>query len=262
MNLFQPLPGIERVSPVKACGLDVESTQGLSGRPYNPSRTLSKPHIQPRGRTPSTAAGGPPPSKREVLGFRRSKPAALPSIGYRVFAVAPMTLRAPSRNIVVITVTGAAIYETGAQCAPLRGTAMKPSVANASNRCNDAAQRCKRISPLRFLPRCRGAHCAPADILPTFDFPIPYLPPRGRGTARRRWKEFVPLTRLRKTGESSSADDGTRSARPRGLGGDFDLPRSKVATRFAPFRLGYSASLSRQQGALGFDPPLNPLGTP
>ena len=58
-----------------------------------------------RPRTPSTArgllpppAGGPPPSKREVLGFRRSKPAALPSIGYRGFAVAPITLRAPSRS--------------------------------------------------------------------------------------------------------------------------------------------------------------------
>ena len=127
--------------------------------------------------------GGPPPSKREVLGFRRSKPAALPSNQPKGFPVAPKTLRAPSRNIVVITVTGAAIYETGAQCAPLRGTAMQPSVANASNRCNDAAQRCKRISSLRFLPRCRGAHCAPADILPTFDFPIPYLPPRGRETA-------------------------------------------------------------------------------
>ena len=95
------------------------------------------------------------------------------SIGYRGFAVAPITLRASSRNIVVITVTGAAIYETGAQCAPLRGTAMQPSVANASNRCNDAAQRCKRISPLRFLPRCRGAHRAPADILQTFDFSSP-----------------------------------------------------------------------------------------
>ena len=50
---------------------------------------------------------------------------------------------------------------------------MQPSVANASNRCNDAAQRCKRISPLRFLPRCRGAHRAPADILQTFDFSSP-----------------------------------------------------------------------------------------
>ena len=36
-------------------------------------------------------------------------------------------------------------------------------------------------------------------------------------------------------GELSSADDGTRSARPRGLGGDFDLPRSKVATGVLPF---------------------------
>ena len=44
-------------------------------------------------------AGGPPPSKREGLGFCRSKPAALPSIGYRGFAVAPMTLRASSRSL-------------------------------------------------------------------------------------------------------------------------------------------------------------------
>ena len=48
--------------------------------------------------------GGPPPSRREVWGFRRSRPPALPSIAYRGFAVAPITLRAPSRNIVVITV--------------------------------------------------------------------------------------------------------------------------------------------------------------
>ena len=31
-------------------------------------------------------------------GFRRSRPAALPSIAYRGFAVAPITLRAPSRS--------------------------------------------------------------------------------------------------------------------------------------------------------------------
>ena len=42
--------------------------------------------------------GGPPPSRREVLGVRRSRPAALPSIGYRGFAVAPITLRAPSQS--------------------------------------------------------------------------------------------------------------------------------------------------------------------
>ena len=45
------------------------------------------------------SADGPPPSKREVLGFRRSMPAALPSIAYRGFAVAPITLRAPSRSL-------------------------------------------------------------------------------------------------------------------------------------------------------------------
>ena len=33
-------------------------------------------------------------------GLRRSRPSALPSIAYRGFAVAPMTLRAPSRNLV------------------------------------------------------------------------------------------------------------------------------------------------------------------
>ena len=48
--------------------------------------------------------GGPPPSKREVWGVRRSRPLALPSIAYRGFAVAPITLRAPSRNVVVITI--------------------------------------------------------------------------------------------------------------------------------------------------------------
>ena len=32
MNLFQPLPGIERVSPVKACGLDRRSPRPPSSR--------------------------------------------------------------------------------------------------------------------------------------------------------------------------------------------------------------------------------------
>ena len=54
-----------------------------------------------RGERLPPPAGGPPPSEREVLGFRRSKPAALPSIGYRGFAVAPMTLRAPLRGTAV-----------------------------------------------------------------------------------------------------------------------------------------------------------------
>ena len=53
-----------------------------------------------RLRTPSTASGRSPSLDEGGLGFRRSRPTALPSIGYRGFAVAPMTLRAPSRNLV------------------------------------------------------------------------------------------------------------------------------------------------------------------
>ena len=49
--------------------------------------------------------GGPPPSRREVWGLRRSRPPALPSIEYRGFAVAPITLRAPSRRIVITSGT-------------------------------------------------------------------------------------------------------------------------------------------------------------
>ena len=56
------------------------------------------------GLTPSTACGRSPSLEEGGLGVRRSRPTALPSIGYRGFAVAPITLRAPSRNVVVITV--------------------------------------------------------------------------------------------------------------------------------------------------------------
>ena len=38
---------------------------------------------------------------REVWELRRSRPPALPSIGYRGFAVAPITLRAPARRVVI-----------------------------------------------------------------------------------------------------------------------------------------------------------------
>ena len=61
------------------------------------------------------------------LGFRRSKPAALPSIGYRGFAVAPKPLRAPSRRVVVIT-------------SGTNGRAMR-----APTGYGDAAVGCKRI---------------------------------------------------------------------------------------------------------------------
>ena len=119
---------------------------------------------------------------------------------------------------------------TGAQCAPLRGTAMQPSVANASNCCNDAAQRCKRISPLRFLPRCRGAHRAPVDIPQTLDFPIP-IPPSSREGDRpqavegvsRRWKEFAGGGRRKKPrweGFSSRRGFFVSWAATRGIGGE------------------------------------------
>ena len=100
-------------------------------------RALSKPRIQPRvqGRNPARfnggygvprgfkgeksksppnplglaervysfhrPRGGPPPSRREVWGLRRSRSSALTSIAYRGFAVAPITLRAPSRKVVI-----------------------------------------------------------------------------------------------------------------------------------------------------------------
>ena len=106
----------------------------------------------------------PLPRRGRSGGFAGQGLPALPSIGYRGFAVAPMTLRAP-----------------------LRGTAVQPTVANTSDRCNDATQRCKCISQLQFS----------ADILPTFDFP-PQRPPSSREgdrrsggrSKRRRWKEL------------------------------------------------------------------------
>ena len=122
--------------------------------------------LPPLRRSPSLEEGG--------LGFRRSRPPALPSIAYRGFAVAPITLRAPSRRVVVIT-------------SGTNGRAMR-----APTGYGDAAQRCKRISPLRFLPRCRGAHRAPADILQTFDFSSPKTslfegggPPAGGGRSKQ-----------------------------------------------------------------------------
>ena len=94
------------------------------------------------------------------------------------------------------------------------------------------------------MPDARGACRAyDWDLIQSPPAP-PDLPPRGRGTARRRWKEFVPLTRLRKTGESSSADDGTRSARPRGLGGDFEfLPLKSPRNPITPIETSRVATL-------------------
>ena len=129
-----------------------------------------------RLRTPSTVRGLLPPPRAvplprrgRSLGFRRSKPAALPSIAYRGFAVAPITLRASSRSL---------LYNPGDE----RARNARPyggQRCNRCNRCNDATQRCKCISPFRFPPRCRGAHRAPADIIQTFDF-SPQRPPSSR----------------------------------------------------------------------------------
>ena len=93
--------------------------------------------LPPLRRSPSLEEGG-------LWGFRRSRPPALPSIEYRGFAVAPITLRAPARRVVITSgINGRAMR------APT-GAAVQPTVANASNRCNDATQRCKRISQLQF----------------------------------------------------------------------------------------------------------------
>ena len=99
------------------------------------------------------------------------------------------------------------------------------------------------------------------DLIQSFPAP-PDLPPRGRGTSRRRWKEFVTITGLRGIAtmrcicicelhccrlgnvESSSADDGTRSARPRGLGGDFEfLPLKSPRNPITPFETSRVSTL-------------------
>ena len=112
--------------------------------------------------------GGPPPSRREVWGLRRSRPAALPSIAYRGFAVAPYD---PSR------VLSKGCYNIGDKRARnarpyrvrrcnrrlqmhLTVAMMQPSVANASHSCN-------------FRRHSTNSR-----------FPLPKdLPLRGRGTA-------------------------------------------------------------------------------
>ena len=77
-------------------------------------------------------------------------------------------------------------------------------------------------------------------------FPCFPRPPSSREGDRPQAVEGVrsPFTRLRKTGESSSADDGTRSARPRGLGGDFEfLPLKSPRNPITPFETSRVATL-------------------
>ena len=80
------------------------------------------------------------------------------------------------------------------QCAPLRGTAMQPSVANASNRCNDAAQRCKRISPLRFCHVVGARNARPPIFCKLSIFP-PQRPPSSREGDRPQTVEGVSRRR-------------------------------------------------------------------
>ena len=65
--------------------------QEINGNGWNAFHRLRL-LLPPLRRSPSLEEGG--------LGFRRSRPPALPSIAYRGFAVAPKPLRAPSRNLV------------------------------------------------------------------------------------------------------------------------------------------------------------------
>ena len=118
-------------------------------------------------RTPSTAcellppsADGPPPSKREVLGLRRSRPSAFPSIAYRGFAVAPITLRASSRSL---------LYNPGCRVATLLVS----------------------MGVMGFLGDLRGRNSkSPPNPLGRAE----RVPRRSGGRSkRRRWKEFPPF---------------------------------------------------------------------
>ena len=123
---------------------------------------------------------------------------------------------------------------TGAQCAPLRGTAMQPSVANAAHRCDFCHVVGARIArpPTLFKPsifppqrppssregdRRSGGRSSRIARPPTFcrlSISLsPYLPHRGRGTARRRWKEFPG------GGRHSQAPEGVKNP----AGRDFSL---------------------------------------
>ncbi len=105
-------------TPSTVCGLlpPLRRSPSLEEGGLGAARALSKILIQLRvqGRNPAHFNGGYgvprgarsllPPLRRSPsldeggLWFRRSRPSPLPSIAYRGFAVAPITLRAPSRR--------------------------------------------------------------------------------------------------------------------------------------------------------------------
>ena len=84
---YPPLP--RRAKNRNKIQLFSHRKQKINGNGWNAFHRLRL-LLPPLRRSPSLDEGG--------LGFRRSRPSALPSIGYRGFAVAPMTLRAPSRS--------------------------------------------------------------------------------------------------------------------------------------------------------------------
>ena len=120
----------------------------------------------------------PLPRRGRSWGIRRSRPAALPSIGYRGFAVAPITLRALSRSLVcsprderarIARPYGVRRCSRRLQM-HLTVAMMQPSVANASHRCDFCHVVGARIARPQTLFKPSIFH--PKD-----------LPHRGRGTA-------------------------------------------------------------------------------
>ena len=135
---------------------------------------------------------------------------------------------------------------------------MQPSVANASHSRN-------------FPQRCRGAHCAPADILPTLDFP-PQRPPSSREGDRRsggrssriaRPPTFRALSKLfiqlRVQGRNPARFKGGYGV-PRGFKGGSkpSAPCGRLSEAEHPKRKG--ATLLRPLSAVNSKSPPNPLG--
>ena len=105
---------------------------------------------------------------------------ALPSIEYRGFAVAPMTLRAPSRKVVITS--------------EITGRAMRAPTGDggATDGCNDATLRCKHISQLRFSRDVVGARIARPPIFRALSKPRIQLRVQGRNPARFKGGYGVP----------------------------------------------------------------------